>query len=210
MKVKIVHVSRCPPWPLWAVMIVTLWLLLVAGAIYLSIYLNEPVQLCMFKRLTGFDCPTCGSTRGVLSLLHGHIIDAWLCNPLLFSGLLIFCIVTAIRIVFASSFKLNLTKTERFSAWILAGLLFFVNWMHIIFYVDWDLIRNFRDVDGFNFMLLDNWKNIRHTLQKLYKYKRAATLLIISERCVPIVYRYFCKKVKVEILWLKKRFSLLL
>jgi hypothetical protein len=136
MKIRIVHVSRRPPWPLWAVLIVIFWLALIAAVVYLSKRLDRPVQLCLFRRLTGYDCPTCGSTRGILSLLHGHIIETWLYNPLLFSLLIIFCIVTAIRVFFARGIQINLTRAERLFAWILAVILFAGNWMYIIFYVD--------------------------------------------------------------------------
>ena len=73
MKIEMVHVARRPSWPLWAVLLAVVWAGLGVSAIWLSDYLNRPVQLCLVKRLTGYPCPTCGSARGVLSLLHGHI-----------------------------------------------------------------------------------------------------------------------------------------
>lgn len=130
-----VHVSRCPPWPFWAVLLVFVWLGLGASVIWLSDYLNRPVRLCLIKRLTGYACPTCGFTRGALSLLHGHIIRAWLYNPLLFSVLGLFFAATAVRIFFARGIKINLTKQERIFAWILVIVLFFANWAYVIFYV---------------------------------------------------------------------------
>ncbi len=38
---------------------------------------------CTFHRLTGHPCPTCGTTRAALALLHGHVIDAITYNPLM-------------------------------------------------------------------------------------------------------------------------------
>ena len=32
--------------------------------------------VCLFKRFTGHDCMGCGMTRGVVSLMHGHVEDA--------------------------------------------------------------------------------------------------------------------------------------
>lgn len=38
---------------------------------------------CMFRQLTGLDCPGCGSQRALHALLHGHIAEAWSYNALL-------------------------------------------------------------------------------------------------------------------------------
>ena len=135
MKIKIVHVSRRPQWPLWAVLIFCLWAGLGIVTVCLSAYLNRPVQLCLLKNLTGYPCPTCGLTRGSLSFLKGNIIQAWLYNPLLFSILGILAVLFLIRIVFAKSIKVTLTKSERLACWILAILLVLINWFYVIFYV---------------------------------------------------------------------------
>ena len=135
MRIEVVHVSRRPPWPLWAVLVVLVWLVLGATVIWLSSYLNWPLQLCLVKRLTGFACPTCGFTRGALSLLHGQVGQAWLYNPLLYSVLALFFAATAFRVIFGRSVRINLTSTERTVTWILAVILFFSNWVYVIFYV---------------------------------------------------------------------------
>jgi hypothetical protein len=135
MKVEMVHVSRRPSWPLWAILLVFVWSGLGVSAIWLSARLERPVQLCLIKRLTGYPCPTCGSTRGALSLLHGHIIRTWLCNPLLFSVLGLLIVLTAVRVFFARGIKIYLTKNERIFAWIFIIVLFFANWTYVIFYV---------------------------------------------------------------------------
>jgi hypothetical protein len=38
--------------------------------------------LCLFKRMTGVACPSCGATRALLALLHGEIGNALYINPL--------------------------------------------------------------------------------------------------------------------------------
>lgn len=38
---------------------------------------------CPFNWLTGLDCPACGSTRMVYSLLHGDLAAAWHFNPVM-------------------------------------------------------------------------------------------------------------------------------
>lgn len=135
MKIKVVQVCRHPPWPLWAVLLVLVWSGLGVGAVWLSAYLGRPVQLCLVKRLTGIACPTCGFTRGALSLLHGRAGQAWLYNPLLNSVLALFFTATAVRVIFARSVRISLTSTERSIAWILAVVLFFANWAYVICYV---------------------------------------------------------------------------
>ena len=58
---------------------------------YVWLYLNlsipdavsDPgVGLCPMKRLTDVPCPSCGSTRSVVSLLQGHVAEALYWNPL--------------------------------------------------------------------------------------------------------------------------------
>lgn len=148
-----VHVTRRPPWPLWAVLVVFVWLGLGATVICLSYHFDHPVRLCLIKRLTGFACPTCGFTRGTLAFLHGHIIRAWLYNPLLFSAFGLFFALTAIRVLFARGVKIILSKQEKTLAWILVILLFFINWAYVIIYVDapgkGDQIRPYLRLPGY-------------------------------------------------------------
>jgi len=135
MNVEIVHISRRPSWPLWAVLIVLVWSACGVTLVWLSAYFHRPVQLCLIKRLTGVACPSCGFTRGALSLLHGQVAQAWLYNPLLYSVLALFSVALAVRIISARSVRINLTGTERSAAWIVAGALFFANWAYVIFFV---------------------------------------------------------------------------
>lgn len=39
---------------------------------------------CMFKQLTGLDCPGCGSQRAIHAILHGNLAEAWSSNAMLF------------------------------------------------------------------------------------------------------------------------------
>jgi len=65
--------------------VVAIWSLLLAGAAYAFAF--EPGKtgffpVCIFRLLTGFTCPGCGSTRAMHQLLHGHVLAAFMLNPL--------------------------------------------------------------------------------------------------------------------------------
>ncbi len=47
-------------------------------------------ELCMFRRMTGTECPGCGMTRSFISLAHGDVRAAWHYNP---AGPLLFAIL---------------------------------------------------------------------------------------------------------------------
>lgn len=135
MKFELVQVSRRLNWPFWAVLLIFAWMSLGGAIIWLSRYLNKPVQLCLLKHVTGIPCPTCGFTRGVSSLMHGDLTQAWLYNPLLFSVLTLFSTVVVVRILFAKTVRIHLTKIERRIAWALSFALLLTNWAYVIFYV---------------------------------------------------------------------------
>jgi hypothetical protein len=68
---------------------IILILVLVSGYIWLIYELavnpsgsDTGMGVCLFRHVTGIPCPSCGSTRSVLSLLHGNIADALELNPL--------------------------------------------------------------------------------------------------------------------------------
>ncbi|MDM1048312.1 DUF2752 domain-containing protein [Sphingobacterium hotanense] len=58
------------------------------GLIWLYIDYHSPTgtTLCPIKHVTGYPCPSCGTTRSVKSLLDGDIMQAIMINPL---GLLV-------------------------------------------------------------------------------------------------------------------------
>lgn len=48
---------------------------------------SVPAPKCIFKALTGWDCPGCGSQRAIHALLHGRIVEAWRFNAALLLAL---------------------------------------------------------------------------------------------------------------------------
>jgi len=89
---------------------------------------------CAFHRLTGIPCPTCGSSRAVVAALHGHLVEAFLWNPLVTTviGLFEICGLAA-PFWFAMGGKVPILgpSLPRWVRWaILAALL--ANWAWLI------------------------------------------------------------------------------
>lgn len=45
---------------------------------------TSPAPQCLFHRITGWDCPGCGSQRAIHAIACGRPGDAWHYNPALF------------------------------------------------------------------------------------------------------------------------------
>jgi hypothetical protein len=60
----------------------------IAGYIWLYVGLSseqsmsKPIEVCLVKHFTNIPCPSCGSTRSILSLTKGNFIQAFNINPL--------------------------------------------------------------------------------------------------------------------------------
>ncbi len=135
MRAEWVRVRRWPLWPWWSLVLPALWLALGGAVVLLSAATGRSVQLCLLKHFTGCPCPTCGFTRGTLSFLHGHPVQAWLYNPLLFSFLGAFGAVVAMRILLGRGLRVHFTRAECKAGWMVAVVLFALNWLYVILYV---------------------------------------------------------------------------
>lgn len=63
-------------------------------AVVFIYYSYDPLQSiffpkCIFKTLTGYDCPGCGTQRALHAFLHGHFVEAFRYN-IFFVILLVF------------------------------------------------------------------------------------------------------------------------
>ncbi len=38
-------------------------------------------SVCLFKDVTGLPCPSCGTTRALVLLVHGRVYDSFMTNP---------------------------------------------------------------------------------------------------------------------------------
>jgi hypothetical protein len=135
MKARLVKVRRRPPWPPWALALVLGWLATVGAAVWLMLKRHTHIELCLFKRITGYPCPTCGSTRGVLHILRGDVPAAWTFNPLLFTVLAVAAALLVVRVAFGRAVRIHLTRAEKRIAWIVGIALVLLNWAYVIVYV---------------------------------------------------------------------------
>jgi hypothetical protein len=127
--------SRLPYWPGWAVGVVLGWLALVGVAEWVSWTLGQPLELCLFKRLTGLPCPTCGMTRGVLAFLGGHVGLAFAYNPLALGVATLASAALLARATLGVGLRVELSRGEKKAAVILAVAILAANWAYVILYV---------------------------------------------------------------------------
>lgn len=67
-----------------------MWVLAACSAGYTWLYFNlagvssggGTLGVCLFKRLSGLPCPSCGTTRSIVALIHGDVAGALALNPL--------------------------------------------------------------------------------------------------------------------------------
>jgi hypothetical protein len=46
-----------------------------------NLVFQERIPLCIFKHLTGIECPLCGMTRACYCIMHLHLASAFSYNP---------------------------------------------------------------------------------------------------------------------------------
>jgi hypothetical protein len=111
------------------------------GLIYLfySQHFSESThfKLCIFKNLTGYPCPSCGTTRAIHFLLEGKIQSSLLMNPfgILVAGIMFVIPIWILYDLVAKkeTFFINYKKTEHIinRKWIafLLIVLVILNWI---------------------------------------------------------------------------------
>ena len=116
------------------------WRLLYGGGVLLVLGLGYAVWVrltglsvpCLFRTVTGWQCPGCGATRMCLALLRWDWVDAWDANPVLLLMLPVLAIVgvrLAVRYVQSGS--------TAGSKWEIALL-----WVMFALMIGWGVARN--------------------------------------------------------------------
>lgn len=65
---------------------------------------SKAAEVCMVKKVTRLPCPSCGTTRSVISILHGHFQEAMLSNPF---GFIVFGILLLAPVWIVADLILN-------------------------------------------------------------------------------------------------------
>jgi len=122
-----------------------------AGYVWIILNGNSTIQqnisetnVCIFKNITGIPCPSCGTTRSVLAILKGNVIDSIDQNPL---GLVMVLLLTV------------------FPIWILIDLVLGKNSFQIFYrYVEFSLKRKYIAIPSIVIVLVVWLLNIRRHL----------------------------------------------
>lgn len=102
------------------------------------LYFLDPLQYrfmpkCVFKLITGYDCPGCGFQRAVHALLHGRISEAIHYNLFLLVG-----IPYLLAIVFANFLPYSKKKQKMLA--VLEGRA--LAYSYVVLFFLWMIIRN--------------------------------------------------------------------
>lgn len=88
-------------------------------------------ETCLFHRLVGHPCPTCGSTRVVLGFAQGSWGEALRLNPLVAVGLVLTGLWLGSRLLTGRALRLEASPRER-TLLLLGGLvLLALNWLWV-------------------------------------------------------------------------------
>ncbi len=132
MQVRLIRIDRRLNIPRWALLVVALWLALFGILVWWQLATGISIQLCWFRNLTGVACPTCGSTRALLALGRGEVLDAFRYNPLVFTVGLTGTAWLVLRVGFGRTVQVALSTAARRTVWTLLLFVFVLNWVYVI------------------------------------------------------------------------------
>jgi len=133
MKIASRPASRWPSVPLGIVLFVVLWALVVFLTHVYTHYTGAKLDTCLFHRVTGYSCPTCGTTRGLLALARGAWKEALAWNPMTMIGGAVLTLGVLGRMITARTLTFQLEPLEKRVLMILGLLVLGVNWVWLIY-----------------------------------------------------------------------------
>ena len=130
---RIERADRRPHAPPWAVALVIAYFSLVGVRAWTerATGMYAPFT-CTFRSITGYPCPTCGSTRMVVALAHGDLRQAIGHNPLMFA--VAFLLSAHVGVRFFLRRRIVWITSGRSRRTVTAGILLavFVNWLYLL------------------------------------------------------------------------------
>ena len=113
-------------------------LLVIFLASSLLFYFNPEEELlapkCIFKMLTGLDCPSCGCQRAIHHLLHGDLCIAISYNPFL-----VYTVPYFLMVVMATYLKTRWAQRLRYYVFNHRALM-----LYVALYFLWWIVRNIK------------------------------------------------------------------
>ena len=109
-----------------------LWFGTVIVSYLISVSTGVRIQICLFKRLTGAPCATCGGTRSAVALLGLDPATAWFMNPLVTVLLVLLPIWAIWRFTIGRGYQLPLSA--RRSLLVIGLVALAANWIYVIRY----------------------------------------------------------------------------
>ena len=110
--------------------------LLLIGALISVLHLFG-ARICLFRRLTGLPCLTCGTSRAFAALLRGDLADAFSIQPLAVSCAVALCVAALIQSWFVlrdrTVLVLRVGRRERVALAVAAVLLLIANWAWLVY-----------------------------------------------------------------------------
>jgi hypothetical protein len=110
---------------------------LLGGAALVSYGIVSFSYPCLFHRITGIPCFTCGTTRALLSLIRLDIISALKTNPFItmfFLAWILFFIYSGVAAILnLPKVSLGLSKKEIKIVLAVFISLFLINWLYLIY-----------------------------------------------------------------------------
>jgi len=103
-----------------------------AGLLALQFFATGSMELCLFRKVLGFECPSCGVTRAFMAALDGDLISALKWNPLMFVVTILALENMILQLVFRRTIALEGTRRERRVVFFGFLLLLLINWIYIL------------------------------------------------------------------------------
>ena len=92
---------------------------------------------CVFRGMSGLPCPTCGTTRALLSMAKGNFIDAMTMNPLvvvLLTAAIASCLYSFVSLLFGTRrMTFSLSEREKDVMRITAVMIVLLNWGYLLY-----------------------------------------------------------------------------